>query len=330
MRRLTALGAAVVLLSTGCSSPDHAIPLGFSRASADRQRSLEQRLIERADAARVRDVHRELTRLASPSRIEPRPRAGRLDCAAVHRGRTRGRADHDARSAAAAAARGQRRDDAAARLARGDAGRCRWRPGATSPSPREMLPYHAFSASGEVNAPVVYAGPGTPADYEWLARRGIDVKGRIVLVHSTGAYRYRGLAAFTAQQFGAAAVLMFTVRRRRLPALRARLDPTRPRWPASNAAASSTTSSIRAIRRRPDGRQSRVHRRLPRSESRTLPRIISAPISAVDARMILSTLEGPAAPEWWGRDAARATSDRVRRRFGSVCKSTTRSGRSGR
>ena len=41
MRRLTALGAAV-LLTAGCSSPDDgAMPLGFSRASVEAQRALQ-------------------------------------------------------------------------------------------------------------------------------------------------------------------------------------------------------------------------------------------------------------------------------------------------
>src|SRR2546427_10029275 len=43
------------------------------------------------------------------------------------------------------------------------------------------LPYHAYSASGDVTAPLVYAGSGNPADYDWLAERGIDIKGKIAL-----------------------------------------------------------------------------------------------------------------------------------------------------
>ena len=38
-------------------------------------------------------------------------------------------------------------------------------------------PYHAYSASGDVTAPVIYAGSGNPADYDWLATQGIDVRG---------------------------------------------------------------------------------------------------------------------------------------------------------
>ena len=129
MRRLTALGAAVVLLSTGCSSPDDAIPLGFSRASADRQRSLEQRLIERADAARVRDVHRELTRLPHPAgSSRDRELADWIAQQSPRRG-TRRRSHHDPRGAAASSARSQRRDERAVLLARGDARKADGAPG---------------------------------------------------------------------------------------------------------------------------------------------------------------------------------------------------------
>jgi N-acetylated-alpha-linked acidic dipeptidase len=176
-----------------------------------------------------------------------------------------------------------------------------------------MLPYHAFSASGEVTAPVVYAGAGTRADYEWLAKRGVDVKGRIVLVHSTGAYRYRGLAAFTAEQSGAAAVLMFTVRDVKATGATAAASAT-----GATGATGFDATAMRGIERgsilydffypgdpeTPGWASLPGARRLQRSEARTLPRIISLPLSTVDARMIISTLDGPVAPEWWGRDAA--------------------------
>src|SRR5262245_28087639 len=50
-------------------------------------------------------------------------------------------------------------------------------------STREVgIPYHAYSASGDVTAPLVYAGSGNPADYDWLAAHGVDIKGKIALV----------------------------------------------------------------------------------------------------------------------------------------------------
>lgn len=60
------------------------------------------------------------------------------------------------------------------------------------------IPYHAYSASGEVTAPVVYAGSSNPADYDVLARHGIDVRGKIALVRYSVPYSYRGFKALTA------------------------------------------------------------------------------------------------------------------------------------
>ena len=304
MKQLTAFGLAL-LLTTACSAPksDPRL-LGFSGGSADAQRSLEQRLNARADPARVRDLHRELTRLPHP--------AGSV--------RDRELADWIARQYSDAGLDDvqvtthevllPRPLEVSVEMSKPTPWRAEMldtadgAPGPTSPSPREMLPYHAFSASGEVTAPVVYAGRGTPADYEWLAKRGVDVKGRIVLVHSAGAYRYRGLAAFTAEQSGAAAVLMFTVR-----------DQA-----SATSAPGFDATAMRGIERgsilydffypgdpeTPGWASLPGARRLPRSEVRTLPRIVSVPLSAVDARLILSTLDGPVAPEWWGRDASHA------------------------
>ena len=300
MRRLTGFGL-VVLLATGCSSPGSGpVPLGFARDSADAQRSLEQRLIARADPARVRELHRELTRLPHPAGstrdrqladwiAQQYTEAGLEDVrVTTHEVLVPRPLEVVIEMTQPVSWRAEMRDTPDGRV----------RPGGAD----EMLPYHAFSASGEVRAPVVYAGPGTPADYEWLAKRGVDVKGRIVLVHSTGAYRYRGLAAFTAEQSGAAAVLMFTVRDK----------------PGATSAPGFDATAMHGIERgsilydffypgdpeTPGWASLPGAGRLPRREARTLPRIISVPLSAVDARTILSTLDGPVAPEWWGRDAA--------------------------
>ena len=70
--------------------------------------------------------------------------------------------------------------------------------------------FHAYGADGDVTAPVVYVGDGTPASYDWLAARGIDVRGKVVLARSPTTYSYRGFIVYTAQQRGASAVLLFT------------------------------------------------------------------------------------------------------------------------
>src|SRR4051794_12913 len=72
------------------------------------------------------------------------------------------------------------------------------------------IAYHAYSASGDVTAPVVYAGSGSPADYDWLAQHGVDVKGKIVLVRYSVPYSYRGFKALTAEQRGAAGILIYS------------------------------------------------------------------------------------------------------------------------
>jgi N-acetylated-alpha-linked acidic dipeptidase len=77
--------------------------------------------------------------------------------------------------------------------------------------PADPIAFHAYGASGDVTAPVISAGTGTPADFDGLAAHGIDVRGKIVLVRYPVPYSYRGYAAYLAQQRGAAAVLMYAV-----------------------------------------------------------------------------------------------------------------------
>ena len=73
---------------------------------------------------------------------------------------------------------------------------------ATSGQQDEQLPtYNAYSADGDVTAPLVYVNYGTPADYEELARRGIDVKGKIVISRYGGSWR--GIKPKVAAEHGA-------------------------------------------------------------------------------------------------------------------------------
>jgi len=52
-----------------------------------------------------------------------------------------------------------------------------------------LPPYVAFQGDGDVTAPVVYVNYGLPADYEALARRGISVKGKIVIARYGAGWR---------------------------------------------------------------------------------------------------------------------------------------------
>ena len=61
---------------------------------------------------------------------------------------------------------------------------------ATSGITENLLPgFNAFSADGNVTAELVYVNYGIPGDYEELERRGIDVKGKIVLARYGGSWR---------------------------------------------------------------------------------------------------------------------------------------------
>jgi N-acetylated-alpha-linked acidic dipeptidase len=155
----------------------------------------------------------------------------------------------------------------------------------------QTVAYHAYGASGDVTAPVVYAGSGSPSDFDWLSAHGIDVRGTIVLLRYSVPYSYRGFKVFTAQQRGAAAVLMYAdpvdeggVRG---PADRVQRggvgfdffapgDPLTPGWAST-----------------PDAT------RLPHASAQALPGIMSIPISAQDAVVVLNTLGGPASPGGW-------------------------------
>ena len=73
-----------------------------------------------------------------------------------------------------------------------------------------VLHYHAYSASGDFEAPIVYAASGNPDNYDYLAAKGIDVRGKIVLVRYSVPYSYRGFKALTAERRGAAGILIYS------------------------------------------------------------------------------------------------------------------------
>src|SRR5262249_55599934 len=67
--------------------------------------------------------------------------------------------------------------------------------------PGILRAYNAYSPSGDVSGEIVYVNFGIPADYETLAKLGIDVKGRIVLARYGGSWR--GIKPKVAAEHGA-------------------------------------------------------------------------------------------------------------------------------
>ncbi|MGD0435312.1 MAG: PA domain-containing protein, partial [Bryobacteraceae bacterium] len=73
----------------------------------------------------------------------------------------------------------------------------------------ELLPaFVAYSASGDVQAPVVYVNYGLPADYAKIEAAGIDVRGKIVMARY--ARSHRAVKIHTAQEHGAAAIIIYS------------------------------------------------------------------------------------------------------------------------
>jgi N-acetylated-alpha-linked acidic dipeptidase len=162
------------------------------------------------------------------------------------------------------------------------------------------IPHHAYSASGEVTAPLVYAGSGNPADYDWLASQGIDIKGKIALVRYSVPYSYRGFKALTAERRGAAGILIYSD-----PADdgygKGAVYPDGPWGPASHIQRGGIVYDfmVPGDPLTPGWASIPGARRIDAAKAVSLPRIISAPLSWKDAEVLLRALEGPVVPERW-------------------------------
>ena len=287
----------MTLLAAGAAQLPHDSFFGFTRDGAARQRTLEQRFLSLPSADRIRDAH--LVLAAEPHMAgTPRDR--------VLAEWTRDRfveygleqveiTTHEVllpwpeevtvEMTAPRAWRAPMREEPVP----GDA--------YTQISPEAAgIPYHAYSASGEVTAPVVYAGSGNPADYDRLARKGIDVRGRIVLVRYSVPYSYRGFKALTAEQRGAAGILIYSDAEDD-GAGKGRVYPDGPWGPESHIQRGGIVYDfmVPGDPLTPGWPSTPGARRIDPSEAVSLPKIISAPLSHKDAHVILAALdnEGP-------------------------------------
>jgi N-acetylated-alpha-linked acidic dipeptidase len=160
--------------------------------------------------------------------------------------------------------------------------------------------FHAYSASGDVTAPLVYAGSGNPADYDWLAARGIDIKGKIALVRYSVPYSYRGFKALTAQQRGAAGIIIYSD-----PADdgygKGKVYPEGPWGPESHIQRGGIVYDfmVPGDPLTPGWASVAGAKRIPAREATSLPAIVSVPMSYKDARVLLEALRGPEAPRYW-------------------------------
>ncbi len=151
------------------------------------------------------------------------------------------------------------------------------------------LPYHAYSASGDVTAPLVVAGSGNPEDYEALAKRGVDIRGKIALVKYSVPYSYRGFKALTAERRGAAGILIYSD-----PADdgagKGAVYPKGPWGPESHIQRGGIVYDfmVPGDPLTPGWPSLPGARRIGRDEAVSLPRIVSAPLSYKDAKILLA------------------------------------------
>ncbi|TKJ32160.1 glutamate carboxypeptidase [bacterium (candidate division B38) B3_B38] len=160
--------------------------------------------------------------------------------------------------------------------------------------------FNAYSSSGELTAPLVYANGGNPEDYDQLLQMGIDIKGKVALVRYSMPYSYRGFKALTAQKRGAAALLIYSD-----PMedgyIKGKVYPYGPWGPESHLQRGGIPFDFIAPGDplTPGWASLKDARRLKPEESEILPKIISVPLSYKDARPLLENLAGPEAPEAW-------------------------------
>jgi N-acetylated-alpha-linked acidic dipeptidase len=160
--------------------------------------------------------------------------------------------------------------------------------------------YLSMSASGEATAPLIYAHSGNPEDYEILRRHHISVKGKIVLVRYSNPYSYRGFKALTAQNEGAAGLLIYSD-----PAedgyQRGKVFPDGPWGPESHIQRGSITYDflIPGDPLTPGWASVEGAKRIPMAEAISVPKIMAVAMSWRDAKPMLASLDGPVAPKTW-------------------------------
>lgn len=168
----------------------------------------------------------------------------------------------------------------------------------TSNQTAEQLPtYNAYSADGDVTAPLVYVNRGTREDYEELDRLGISVKGAIVIARYGGGWR--GIKPKVAAERGAVGCIIYT-------------DPKgdgyyvgeqypsggwRPRDGVQRGSVMDTDYPGDPLT--PGVGATGDAKRLAIKDAKTIAKIPVLPISYSDALPLLSALKGPVAPEDW-------------------------------
>ncbi len=169
----------------------------------------------------------------------------------------------------------------------------------TSSQHDEQLPtYNAYSADGDVTAPLVYVNYGVPADYEQLERLGISVKGAIVIARYGGSWR--GIKPKVGAEHGAVGCLIYS-------------DPHGDGYFQGDVFPAGAFRPREGVQRgsvmddtlypgdplTPGVGATKDAKRLLLKDVQTITKIPVLPLSYGDAQPLLAALKGPMAPEQW-------------------------------
>ncbi|HEV7860216.1 MAG TPA: M28 family metallopeptidase [Pyrinomonadaceae bacterium] len=169
----------------------------------------------------------------------------------------------------------------------------------TSNQSAEQLPiYNAYSIDGDVTGQLVYVNYGVPRDYEALAERGVDVKGKIVIARYGGSWR--GIKPKVAAEHGAIGCIIYSDPRGD-GYFQGDVYPKGP-WRNESGAQRGSVADMPLYPGdplTPGVGATKNAKRLPLKNAPTLTKIPVLPISYADAQPLLRAMGGPLAPEDW-------------------------------
>ncbi len=169
----------------------------------------------------------------------------------------------------------------------------------TSNQQAEQLPtYNAYSADGDVTAPLVYVNYGTPDDYEELARMGVSVKGAIAIARYGNSWR--GIKPKVAAEHGAVGCLIYS-------------DPADDGYAQGDVFPNGAWRPRDGVQRgsvmdmplypgdplTPGVGATKDAKRVDLKDAKTITKIPVLPISYADAQPLLAALKGEVVPEAW-------------------------------
>lgn len=173
-------------------------------------------------------------------------------------------------------------------------------PGYTAEQNANSLPpYNVYSSDGEVTAQAVYVNYGMVEDYQELAHRGIDVRGKIVIARYGKAFR--GIKPRLAGERGAVGVILYSDPME-YGSARGAVYPAGPFLPEDGYQRGSVMnlSKIAGDPLTPGtGALQPPTKITPDQVALAATSIPVVPLSAHDIRPILQAMVGPAAPEQW-------------------------------